>query len=152
MYSFVVQCSQQSLKGNKPVVSGLSGRPGLCLLCLPYVQGHRKGSDRDEPEKDKGKKGKKKSTAGPRIVHLSGGNEVEGLPVNSVKTAKYNVVTFLPIFLWEMFSRVAYLYFLLQVRDPLKPSLFMPDPCLGPIMQLALIVCALQACPGRSIE
>ena len=34
---------------------------------------------------------------------------------NSIKTAKYNVATFLPIFLFEMFSRAAYLYFLLQV-------------------------------------
>ena len=35
---------------------------------------------------------------------------------NKVVTSKYNVVTFLPIFLFEMFSRVAYLYFLLQVQ------------------------------------
>lgn len=34
---------------------------------------------------------------------------------NRVVTSKYNVITFLPIFLFEMFSRVAYLYFLLQV-------------------------------------
>ena len=33
---------------------------------------------------------------------------------NSITTSKYNVVTFLPIFLFEMFSRVAYLYFLAQ--------------------------------------
>ena len=33
-----------------------------------------------------------------------------------VVTSKYNVVTFLPYFLFEMFSRAAYLYFLLQVR------------------------------------
>jgi len=33
---------------------------------------------------------------------------------NAIITAKYNVVTFLPIFLFKMFSRVAYLYFLLQ--------------------------------------
>ncbi|EFN58106.1 hypothetical protein CHLNCDRAFT_20630, partial [Chlorella variabilis] len=33
---------------------------------------------------------------------------------NRVVTSKYNVITFLPIFLFEMFSRVAYLYFLLQ--------------------------------------
>jgi hypothetical protein len=34
-----------------------------------------------------------------------------------VTTAKYDpyFVTFLPIFLFEMFSRVAYLYFLIQV-------------------------------------
>lgn len=35
---------------------------------------------------------------------------------NRVVTAKYNAVTFLPRFLFEMFSRMAYLYFLLQVR------------------------------------
>ena len=29
-------------------------------------------------------------------------------------TSKYNLVTFLPIFLFEMFTRVAYLYFLIQ--------------------------------------
>jgi hypothetical protein len=33
---------------------------------------------------------------------------------NSIHTAKYNVVTFMPIFLFTMFSRVAYLYFLSQ--------------------------------------
>ena len=33
---------------------------------------------------------------------------------NKVVTSKYNIVTFLPIFLFEMFSRVAYLYFLIQ--------------------------------------
>lgn len=33
---------------------------------------------------------------------------------NRVDTSKYNVATFLPIFLYEMFSRVAYFYFLLQ--------------------------------------
>jgi Phospholipid-translocating ATPase N-terminal len=37
---------------------------------------------------------------------------------NSVSTAKYDpyFVTFVPLFLFEMFSRVAYLYFLIQVR------------------------------------
>lgn len=33
---------------------------------------------------------------------------------NKVVTSKYNVATFLPLFLFEMFSRAAYLYFLLQ--------------------------------------
>ena len=36
------------------------------------------------------------------------------LETNKVVTSKYNFVTFLPIFLFEMFSRVAYLYFLVQ--------------------------------------
>jgi hypothetical protein len=36
---------------------------------------------------------------------------------NAVSTAKYDqyFVTFIPLFLFEMFSRVAYLYFLIQV-------------------------------------
>ena len=33
---------------------------------------------------------------------------------NRIRTAKYNVVTFFPYFLYEMFKRAAYLYFLLQ--------------------------------------
>jgi hypothetical protein len=37
---------------------------------------------------------------------------------NAVSTAKYDTyfLTFIPLFLFEMFSRVAYLYFLIQVR------------------------------------
>ena len=35
---------------------------------------------------------------------------------NAITTSKYNILTFLPIFLFVMFSRVAYLYFLLQAR------------------------------------
>jgi magnesium-transporting ATPase (P-type) len=55
--------------------------------------------------------------AGVRDVHFApqGAPGPPPLPeTNRVVTSKYNVVTFLPIFLFEMFSRVAYLYFLLQ--------------------------------------
>lgn len=80
-----------------------------------FTQPHKKDDD-GEPKKGRGKrKGKGKGPPGPRIVCLNGGNELEGLPGNSIKTAKYNVITFLPIFVVEMFSRVAYLYFLAQV-------------------------------------
>lgn len=41
---------------------------------------------------------------------------------NAITTSKYNLLTFLPIFLFVMFSRVAYLYFLLQARRPLHDS------------------------------
>ncbi len=65
-------------------------------------------------QKDDNKKASQRET---RYVGL---NKEAPAPVNyvnnGVKTAKYNVITFLPIFLFEMFSRVAYLYFLLQVR------------------------------------
>ncbi|GMH33051.1 hypothetical protein BSKO_00885 [Bryopsis sp. KO-2023] len=51
----------------------------------------------------------------PRVVHLNG-REVEPLKAanNSIKTSKYNPLTFIFYFLFEMFSRVAYLYFLAQ--------------------------------------
>eukprot|EP00891_Asterochloris_glomerata_P000836 jgi/Astpho2/836/Aster-00685 len=52
-----------------------------------------------------------------RTVHLAFGepaDKKEKLAGNNIRTAKYNVITFLPIFLFEMFSRVAYLYFLAQ--------------------------------------
>ena len=53
---------------------------------------------------------------GTRTIHFGPGSENPPFMGNSIKTAKYNIVTFLPIFLFEMFSRAAYLYFLLQVR------------------------------------
>lgn len=54
-----------------------------------------------------------------RTVNLAGGvpaDKTAGFAPNNIKTAKYNLITFLPIFLFEMFSRAAYLYFLAQVR------------------------------------
>ena len=41
---------------------------------------------------------------------------------NRVRTAKYNIFNFAPLFLFEMFSRAAYFYFLCQV-GPTLPSL-----------------------------
>ena len=72
------------------------------------MQGSRNG------HKESGK-GKGKGQAGPRAIKISRGNEKSGHVPNSIKTAKYNLITFVPIFLWEMFSRMAYLYFLAQV-------------------------------------
>lgn len=50
-----------------------------------------------------------------RRIRLGPGSTNEGFAGNSIRTAKYNIITFLPIFLWTMFKRVAYLYFLAQV-------------------------------------
>lgn len=53
-----------------------------------------------------------------RTVNLAGGapaDKTAGFAKNNIKTAKYNLITFFPIFLFEMFSRAAYLYFLAQV-------------------------------------
>ena len=54
-----------------------------------------------------------------RTVNLAGGQPADktaGFLGNTIKTAKYNLITFFPIFLFEMFSRAAYLYFLAQVH------------------------------------
>ncbi|GAB4813241.1 hypothetical protein N2152v2_000287 [Parachlorella kessleri] len=69
--------------------------------------------------KIKGKKGAAKSEQNLTVqedVRLVSHNDgpLEEFETNRVVTSKYNVVTFLPRFLFEMFSRAAYLYFLLQ--------------------------------------
>ena len=53
-------------------------------------------------------------TATPRVVPLGPTARLPPAVTNEVITSKYNVATFLPLFLFEMFSRAAYLYFLLQ--------------------------------------
>ncbi|KAI9889295.1 MAG: aminophospholipid translocase [Vezdaea aestivalis] len=54
------------------------------------------------------------STLGPRIIHLNNppANAMNKYTDNHVSTAKYNVVTFLPKFLYEQFSKYANLFFL----------------------------------------
>ncbi|GAA5877115.1 hypothetical protein JCM8547_008961 [Rhodosporidiobolus lusitaniae] len=61
-------------------------------------------------------KGGPRQYEGERVVHL-GGNAVElnrrqGFEGNSVSTSKYNVVTFVPKFLAEQFSKYANIFFL----------------------------------------
>ena len=83
-----------------------------------------------------------------RTVNLAGGvpaDKTAGFAKNNIQTPKYNLITVFPIFLFEMFSRAAYLYFLAQVMrnaqlshahdsfTPLQcntlPACF-PDACL----------------------
>jgi phospholipid-transporting ATPase len=54
------------------------------------------------------------STLGPRIIHLNNppANSANRYVDNHVSTAKYNVATFLPKFLFEQFSKYANLFFL----------------------------------------
>ena len=54
------------------------------------------------------------STMGPRIIHLNNppANSVNKYVDNHVSTAKYNIITFLPKFLFEQFSKYANLFFL----------------------------------------
>ncbi|KAJ5542520.1 hypothetical protein N7535_004942 [Penicillium sp. DV-2018c] len=54
------------------------------------------------------------STMGPRIIQLNNppANAVHRFISNHVSTAKYNIVTFIPKFLFEQFSKYANLFFL----------------------------------------
>jgi phospholipid-transporting ATPase len=54
------------------------------------------------------------STLGPRIIHLNNppANAANKYVDNHVSTSKYNIITFLPKFLFEQFSKYANLFFL----------------------------------------
>jgi phospholipid-transporting ATPase len=71
--------------------------------------------EKKDKKKDKKKKKKKKERKERKESLTPSGMDPELLKEdNRVTTSKYNVATFLPIFLFEMFTRVAYLYFLIQ--------------------------------------
>ena len=57
-----------------------------------------------------------------RRVLLGPGAPAAHFAGNAITTSKYNILTFVPIFLFVMFSRVAYLYFLLQARSPARDA------------------------------
>src|SRR5208282_5042236 len=54
------------------------------------------------------------STLGPRIIHLNNppANAANKYIDNHISTAKYNIATFLPKFLYEQFSKYANIFFL----------------------------------------
>jgi len=118
--------------------------PEYSEMDLPLTEPGARGrvdSSATEPSKAAGKKfdvGKFKfgfgrgkpdpSTLGPRIIHLNNppANSVNKYINNQISTAKYNVVTFLPKFLFEQFSKFANLFFLftagLQQIPGLSPT------------------------------
>ena len=55
-------------------------------------------------------------TPDARTIPLNAERNPKGFVNNEIHTAKFGIVNFLPIFLFIMFRRVAYLYFLAQVR------------------------------------
>lgn len=55
---------------------------------------------------------RKKENLGPRIIQINQPEINQGFLVNSVSTAKYNLATFLPKFLYEEFSKTANIFFL----------------------------------------
>lgn len=65
------------------------------------------------------------STLGPRIIHLNNppANAANKYVDNHISTAKYNIVTFAPKFLYEQFSKIANVFFLFTAGLQQIPNL-----------------------------
>lgn len=83
------------------------------------------------------------STMGPRIIHLNNppANSVNRYVDNHVSTAKYNVVTFLPKFLYEQFSKYANLFFLFTAALQQIPNISPTNryTTIGPLLIVLLV-------------
>lgn len=86
------------------------------------------------------------STMGPRIIHLNNppANSVNRYVDNHVSTAKYNVVTFLPKFLYEQFSKYANLFFLFTAALQQIPNISPTNryTTIGPLIVVLLVSAA----------
>ena len=83
------------------------------------------------------------STLGPRIIHLNNppANSTNKYLDNHVSTAKYNVVTFLPKFLFEQFSKYANLFFLFTAALQQIPNISPTNryTTIGPLIVVLLV-------------
>ena len=107
------------------------------LLALA-LQGMNAGSPKPAAKPSKQASMKRlasKKEAATRVVHLNDGQPGGEFVGNGIRTAKYNVLTFAPLFLWEMFSRAAYFYFLIQARPACDPVWVEPRASFYHLMQ-----------------
>ena len=83
------------------------------------------------------------STLGPRIIHLNNppANLANRYVDNHVSTAKYNVATFLPKFLFEQFSKYANLFFLFTAVLQQIPNISPTNryTTIGPLILVLLV-------------
>lgn len=83
------------------------------------------------------------STLGPRIIHLNNppANSGKRYVDNHVSTAKYNVATFLPKFLFEQFSKYANLFFLFTAALQQIPNISPTNryTTIGPLIVVLLV-------------
>ncbi|KAK4106496.1 phospholipid-translocating P-type ATPase [Parathielavia hyrcaniae] len=83
------------------------------------------------------------STLGPRIIHLNNppANAANKYVDNHVSTAKYNVVTFLPKFLFEQFSKFANIFFLFTAGLQQIPGLSPTNQytTIGPLIVVLMV-------------
>ncbi|KAI0480834.1 hypothetical protein GGR56DRAFT_292017 [Xylariaceae sp. FL0804] len=115
------------------------GQPGYSEMDLPLTEpGRGRADSTAAPQAKQSKKfdmnnfkfgfGSSKpdpSTLGPRIIHLNNppANSTVKYIDNHVSTAKYNVATFLPKFLFEQFSKFANVFFLFTAALQQIPNL-----------------------------
>ncbi|CAL3968604.1 hypothetical protein PZA11_004633 [Diplocarpon coronariae] len=139
--------------------SMLGMAPGYSEMDLPLTEsGGRAGLDASDPgtPKHAGKKfgaskfkfgfGRGKadpSTLGPRIVHLNNppANRLNKYVDNHISTAKYNVATFLPKFLYEQFSKFANVFFLFTAALQQIPDISPTNKytTIGPLILVLLV-------------
>jgi phospholipid-transporting ATPase len=83
------------------------------------------------------------STLGPRVIHLNNppSNAANKYLDNHVSTAKYNVATFLPKFLYEQFSKYANLFFLFTAGLQQIPDISPTNKytTIGPLIVVLLV-------------
>ena len=83
------------------------------------------------------------STLGPRIIHLNDtpANNARKFMDNHVSTAKYNIGTFLPKFLFEQFSKYANLFFLFTAIIQQVPNVSPTNryTTIGPLAVVLLV-------------
>ncbi|KAK3375236.1 hypothetical protein B0H63DRAFT_399890 [Podospora didyma] len=83
------------------------------------------------------------STLGPRIIHLNNppANMANRYVDNHVSTAKYNVATFMPKFLFEQFSKFANIFFLFTAGLQQIPGLSPTNryTTIGPLIIVLLV-------------
>ena len=83
------------------------------------------------------------STLGPRIIHLNNppANSANKYCDNHISTAKYNIATFLPKFLFEQFSKFANLFFLFTAALQQIPNLSPTNQytTIGPLLVVLMI-------------
>ena len=83
------------------------------------------------------------STLGPRIIHLNNppANSQNKYVDNHVSTAKYNLATFLPKFLFEQFSKYANLFFLFTAALQQIPNISPTNryTTIGPLIIVLLV-------------
>ncbi|TGZ80945.1 putative phospholipid-transporting ATPase [Ascodesmis nigricans] len=108
-------------------------------------QGHerRKASNGGKFKFGFGKQKVDPASLGPRIIHLNNppANTASKFVDNHVSTAKYNVATFVPKFLYEQFSKYANLFFLFTAGLQQIPNISPTNryTTIGPLIVVLLV-------------